>query len=84
MTVGELIDSFIDAAAFGHAEARALARIGFANHFAGALLLGLFYLSTSVRFWSQVSDLSARRLLRASFLYLPAILALLLLNPLPE
>ena len=39
LTVGELIDSFIDAAAFDHAEARALARIGFANHFAGALLL---------------------------------------------
>ena len=39
LTVGPLIDSFIDAAAFSHAEARALARIGFANHFAGALLL---------------------------------------------
>ena len=39
LTVGSLIDSFIDAAAFTHAEARALARIGFANHFAGAMLL---------------------------------------------
>ena len=39
LTVGPLIDSFIDAAAFTHAQARALARIGFANHFAGALLL---------------------------------------------
>jgi XRE family transcriptional regulator, fatty acid utilization regulator len=39
LTVGPLIDSFIDAAAFSQAEARALARIGFANHFAGALLL---------------------------------------------
>jgi predicted transcriptional regulator/transcriptional regulator with XRE-family HTH domain len=39
LTVGPLIDSFIDAAAFGHTEARSLARIGFANHFAGALLL---------------------------------------------
>jgi predicted transcriptional regulator/transcriptional regulator with XRE-family HTH domain len=39
LTVGPLIDSFIDAAAFTRAEARALARIGFANHFAGALLL---------------------------------------------
>jgi hypothetical protein len=39
LTVGPLIDSFIDAAAFSHADARALARIGFANHFAGALLL---------------------------------------------
>ena len=39
LTVGPLIDSFIDAAAFSHEQARALARIGFANHFAGALLL---------------------------------------------
>jgi len=39
LTVGPLIDSFIDAAAFSHVQARSLARIGFANHFAGALLL---------------------------------------------
>jgi predicted transcriptional regulator/DNA-binding XRE family transcriptional regulator len=39
LTVGTLIDSFIDAAAFTREEARSLARIGFANHFAGALLL---------------------------------------------
>lgn len=52
-------------------------------YFLGALVLGLFYLNYSVRFWSDVSDLTARRLLRASFLYLPAILVLLLLNPLP-
>jgi len=39
LSVGPLIDSFIDAAAFSHTEARALARIGFANHFAGCLLL---------------------------------------------
>ena len=54
------------------------------TYFAGSLLLGLFYLASSVRFWSDVSDLTARRLLRASILYLPAILALLLLNPLPK
>lgn len=36
---GPTIDGFIDAARFGSDEARALARIGFANHFAGALLL---------------------------------------------
>ena len=53
-------------------------------YFVGALLLGLFYLTASVRFWAGVSDLTARRLLRASFLYLPAVLALLLLNPLPK
>lgn len=61
------------------------AAVGLAGpyYFAGALMLGLFYLATSMRFWSDVSDHSARRLLRASFLYLPAILALLILNPLP-
>jgi protoheme IX farnesyltransferase len=53
-------------------------------YFAGALALGLFYLAVSVRFWGDVSDQTARRLLRASFVYLPAILALLLLNPLPK
>lgn len=52
-------------------------------YFAGALVLGLFYLSCAVRFWASVSDLTARRLLRASFLYLPAMLLLLLLNPMP-
>jgi protoheme IX farnesyltransferase len=53
-------------------------------YFAGALLFGLYYFTCSVRFWSEVSDTSARRLLRASFYYLPAVLALLLLNPLPK
>jgi len=52
-------------------------------YFAGALALGLFYLAAAVRFWSDVTEASARRLLRASFVYLPAILALLLLNPTP-
>jgi heme o synthase len=52
-------------------------------YFTGALALGLLYLAYAVRFWSGVSDLHARWLLRASFLYLPAILLLLLLNPLP-
>ena len=50
-------------------------------YFAGALLLGLFYLAVSVRFWANVSDQTARNLLRASIIYLPLILALLLLNP---
>jgi len=61
------------------------AMVGLAGqyYFAGALLLGLFYLAYAVQFWSAVSDSSARRLLRASFLYLPAILLLLLLNPMP-
>jgi protoheme IX farnesyltransferase len=49
----------------------------------GALALGLYYLAGAVRFWQDVSDATARRMLGASFLYLPAILLLLLLNPLP-
>ncbi len=52
-------------------------------YFAGALALGLFYLWKAVQFWRDVTDASARRLLRTSFLYLPAVLALLLLNPMP-
>ena len=50
-------------------------------YLAGALGLGLFYLHYSVRFWLDVNDRTARKLLRASFVYLPAILLLLLLNP---
>lgn len=61
------------------------ATIGLAGpvYFAGALALGIFYLTYSVRFWAGVTDQSARRLMWASFVYLPAILLLLLLNPLP-
>jgi heme o synthase len=61
------------------------ATVGLAGpvYFAGALALGLLYVGAAVRFWLDVSDLRARRLLRASFLYLPAILVLLLLNPMP-
>ena len=61
------------------------AAIGLAGpwYFVGALLFGAFYLRAAVLFWLDVNDASARRLLRASFLYLPGILFLLLLNPLP-
>jgi protoheme IX farnesyltransferase len=61
------------------------ATVGLAGpiYFAGALLLGLLYLTEAARFWFGASDRRARRLLRASFLYLPAILILLLLNPVP-
>ena len=52
-------------------------------YFLPALGLGLFYLAAAVRFWLEVSDQSARRLLRVSIVYLPAILTLLLLNSLP-
>ncbi|WP_254053518.1 hypothetical protein [Singulisphaera sp. GP187] len=61
------------------------ATIGLAGpvYFTGALALAIYYLHYSVRFWAGVSDQSARRLMWASFVYLPAILLLLLLNPLP-
>ncbi len=52
-------------------------------YFAGSLAAGLFYLAAAVRFRHEVGDASARGLLRASFLYLPAVLCLLLLNPMP-
>lgn len=60
------------------------ATIGLAGgrfYFVGALVLGLLYVVSAARFWRDASDLGARRLLRASFLYLPAILLLLLLCP---
>lgn len=61
------------------------ASIGLAGpvYFAGAFALGVYYLTYAVRFWAGVNDASARRLLWSSFIYLPAILALLLLNPMP-
>jgi protoheme IX farnesyltransferase len=49
----------------------------------GALLLGLVYLADAARFWLDSTDARARRLLYSSFLYLPAILILLLVNPMP-
>lgn len=52
-------------------------------YFAGAMALGLFYLYHAARFWWDVNDRSAKRLLRASFLYLPLILLLLLLDAQP-
>ncbi|AMV36671.1 heme o synthase [Planctomyces sp. SH-PL62] len=52
-------------------------------YFLGALGFGLFYLAASFRFWADVNEVTARRLLRASILYLPAVLLLLVLNPLP-
>jgi heme o synthase len=61
------------------------AMVGMAGpiYFAGATLLGLLYLTAATRFWLDVSETKARRLLRASFIYLPAVLLLLVLNPLP-
>ena len=60
---------------------RAVGRAG--RIVAGALALGLLYLGHAVRFWLDASDARARRLLLTSFVYLPAILFLLILNPLP-
>jgi protoheme IX farnesyltransferase len=61
------------------------AMIGLAGsfYFAGALVLGLVYLIAAVRFWGCVSEATARGLLHTSFVYLPAILLLLVLNPMP-
>jgi protoheme IX farnesyltransferase len=47
---------------------------------AGSLVLGLVYLNAALRFARQVSDQRARDLMRASFLYLPVLLLLLLAN----
>jgi protoheme IX farnesyltransferase len=52
-------------------------------YFIGALGLSLLYVADAVCFNRDVTERTARRLLRTSYLYLPAILALLLLNPLP-
>lgn len=61
------------------------AAVGLAGpiYFAGALFLGLYYFAEAVLFWRDAALGPARRLLRASFIYLPAILFLLLLNPMP-
>jgi len=46
----------------------------------GALLLGLMFLLATLGFWQEKTTTQARRVLRASLLYLPLILALLLLE----
>ncbi len=46
----------------------------------GALLLGAGFLGSAVRFWLWRSSVQARRVLRASLLYLPALLLLLILD----
>lgn len=51
-------------------------------YFLLALALSLFQLACAVSFALQINDVSARRLLRASLIYLPGLLALLLTVPL--
>ena len=46
----------------------------------GAVLLGLSFLATTLGFQRWRSHCQARRVLRASLLYLPGLLALLLLD----
>jgi protoheme IX farnesyltransferase len=60
----------------------ALAGFAGAWFFAGALMLSGVYLYYSAQFFLDRSELSARRLLRASLVYLPALLGLLILAPL--
>jgi heme o synthase len=62
------------------------ATIGLAGpvYFVGALILGLLYLLDAVRFWLAVSESRARRLLWMSFVYLPAILLLLVFQQVPH
>ncbi len=50
-------------------------------YFGVATVLGVYYLVRSLRFWAERTDANARRLMMASFLYLPLILAMLLANP---
>jgi protoheme IX farnesyltransferase len=49
-------------------------------YFAGALLLSLGFLAASVAFQRQCTNLTARKLLLVSVFYLPAILAVMLLD----
>ena len=52
-------------------------------YFAGAFAAGVYYLAASLRFLAHRDDPSARKLMMASFVYLPVILLLLLVNPMP-
>jgi protoheme IX farnesyltransferase len=48
----------------------------------GAIVLGVFQLAAAITFFTSRDELAARRLLHASLIYLPALLALLLMTPL--
>ena len=47
----------------------------------GACLLGVGQLVLAALFWQQADDLRARLLLRASLVYLPTLLVMLMLAP---
>src|SRR5262249_37364561 len=53
-------------------------------YLAGALLLGVGFLACAVGFARRRSRTRARIVLRASLIYLPALLTLLLLNTIPH
>ena len=48
--------------------------------FGGVLALGLGFLITTIGFWRHGEYLQARRVLKASLVYLPALLVLLLID----
>ncbi len=54
--------------------------LGGATYFLGALALGLLFLAVSVAFSLSFSRLAARRLLLASVVYLPALLAVMIVD----
>jgi protoheme IX farnesyltransferase len=60
----------------------ALSRPAAELYFLWAMLLGVGQLACAISFMVQLNDTSARRLLLASLVYLPAIMGLLLLGPL--
>jgi heme o synthase len=49
-------------------------------YFVGAVALGVFFLTSALRFLRSSTTPQARRVMRASLIYLPALLALLLLD----
>ena len=51
-------------------------------YFVWALLLGLAQLAAAVMFLVRLDEASARRLLAASLIYLPAVMLLLMIGPL--
>ena len=53
------------------------------GYFLGALALGAFFVHRAIGFARERTQLSARRLMKASLLYLPFLLALLVIDRLP-